>query len=98
VSDDEELMSSAFVVACREMAPDELRVFRIGPPANELSMIGVDIATVEESFEEDELGREVSTVVIDPGDARQLAAALLNFADECEGQTVHLVDWRTGDE
>jgi len=89
VTSQEDMRSESVIAPCREEEGEYLEAFRIGPPDNAMSMIAVEAHIGEMSFDnaddldDDELS--VATIIINPGDARRLAVALIDFADECEG-------------
>ena len=88
---DQDMRSESVIAPCREAEGEFLEVFRIGPPDNVLSVIAVEAHIAELSFgpdvdhdeDDDELG--VATIIINPSDARRMAVALIDFADQCEG-------------
>jgi len=95
-----EYISEEFRVGCTELEGDALISFRIGPEADAASLVGVEIATQELSFDGDrEAGEFVrATVVLTPADARRFAASLIDWADDCEGQTAPMLAWSVGDD
>ena len=77
---------------CEEDPSDLLSVFRVGPIGHDMSLVAVRTLVGEPEFDDDEEAT-VSTILIGPERARSVAAALIHFADEVEGQIYPLVDW-----
>lgn len=81
---DDQYMSDPVTAECDFMPGDGIAVRRVGIPGDDDAVVSVDITVGEGQWDED--GRWITSVLLTPMDARRIAAALLDFADDCDGQ------------
>lgn len=81
-----EVIGKTVYAACSSGADDQAAVSLVGHDARPESVLFEICLHIDEGAE----GAEVAQVLLGPGDARRIAAALLNAADQIDG-TVALV-------
>ena len=86
---DSEFFSEPVTAECDFMPGDGLSVRRVGIPGDAESVVSIDISVVEAQLDGE--GRVLTSVLLTPDDARRIAAALLDFSDECDGHFTSLL-------
>lgn len=85
---------------CLQEPLDYIQFRRIGSPAGPHSAIGIQMLVTQDfDFVVDLLGTKgwAGSVVLSPADARRMAAALLDAADEASGEFAHVLLDEEGD-
>lgn len=87
-------MSPTLTYMCDVEETDQIEVSRVGPVGNLMSRVAVAAIVVEPttvtSMDDDEIVAAHAAVILTPLDARRLACALIEFADECDGMFTNL--------
>lgn len=92
----DDVISAKMHAHCTQEPEDTVRVGRVGLPNTPLSMVAIDLMTLEPYTDDAHTG---GTVLLTPAMARQFAVAMIDFADECQGTfTSFFTDYKEGDD
>lgn len=80
--------SDPIVFHCSMSPDDTVEARRVGQTNNTDSVVAVNIATDEAFYDGDQV---TSTILLTRQDARRLAVALIEFADQCDGKFTGLL-------